>query len=168
MKMLQDFLFVTYFCLVMIILGGTVFAVMVEYPNWFAGVPSSLEVSRDFYRVLHPGYFFQIFGPLSLVAGAAFVIAGWRMRSTRNLVLVSLGIFVAIELLTFIYIYPRLGILFDPNVMSQPVNAIQQAAEQFTTADRIRTALAFIAGGFSIAAMFKFFKYRYSAGLSQP
>jgi len=58
MKTLQTFLFITYFCLVMIVFGGTIFAVMVEYPNWFADVPVSLETTRNFYKVLHPGYFF--------------------------------------------------------------------------------------------------------------
>lgn len=163
MKTLQDLFFVAYFCLVMIILGGTIFAVMVEYPNWFSAVPSSLEASRTFYKVLHPGYFFQIFGPLSLLAGIAFVVAGWRISSARNPVLISLAIFVGIELLTFIYIYPRLGILFDPAAASQPVGNLQVAADQFTTADRIRTVLAFIAGGFSIAALFRYFQFRYSS-----
>lgn len=146
----------------MIILGGTIFAVMVEYPNWFASVPSSLEATRSFYKVLHPGYFFQIFGPLSLVAGIAFAVAGWRLNGARNLVLISILIFVAIELLTFLYIYPRLGIMFGPEAASQATDSLQRAAAEFTAADRIRTALTFVAGAFSIAALFRFFRYQYS------
>ena len=124
----------------MIVLGGTIFSVMVEYPNWFADVPVSLETTRNFYKVLHPGYFFQIFGPLMLLTSIAFVITGWRMAQVRNLVIVSIVIMVAIELLTFIYIYPRLGIMFGPDATSQTVSALRQAANEFTTADRLRTA----------------------------
>ena len=161
MRTLQTFLFTAFICLMMIVLGGTVFSVMVEYPNWFANVPRSLEVTRNFYAVLHPGYFFQVFGPLMLLTGIAFVIAGWRIAQARNLVIVSILIMISIELLTFIYIYPRLWIMLGPDAASQTVEAMQQAASQFTTADRIRTALMFVASGFGIAALFRFFKYRY-------
>ncbi len=163
MKTLQTFLFTAYFCLMMIVLGGTIFSVMVEYPNWFANVPSSLTATRNFYAVLHPGYFFQIFGPLMLLTGVAFVIAGWRIAQTRNLVLVSIVIMIGIEILTFVYIYPRLGMMFGPDAASQTIDAMQQAAHQFTTADRIRTALMLIASGIGIAALFRFFRYRYQA-----
>ncbi len=146
----------------MIVLGGTTFAVMVEYPNWFANVPESLEATRDYYKVLHPGYFFQIFGPLSMLAGIGFVIVGWRIASARNYVLICLAIFVGIEALTFLYIYPRLGIMLGPDSSSQSIDALRVAAEQFTIADRIRTALSLIADAFAVAAVFPFFRYRYS------
>lgn len=158
MKTLQTTLLLAFFCLTMIVFGGTIFAVMVEYPNWFADVPRSLETTRAFYKVLHPGFFFQIFGPLSLFSGIAFVIAGWRRPEARNLVLVSIGLFIAVELLTFIYIYPRLGILFVDDLAARSVDALRAAADQFTFADRIRTVLMFIASGFAVAALFRYFR----------
>ncbi|HKP69247.1 MAG TPA: hypothetical protein VJV05_08185 [Pyrinomonadaceae bacterium] len=157
MSKLKTILFVAHFVLMMIVLGGTIFSVMVEYPNWFSNVPVSLETTRNFYKVLHPGYFFQTTGPLVLLTGFAFVVVGWRIRQTRNLVLISLGILVAIELLTFIYIYPRLGIMFGPDA-AQSVEALRQAASEFTFADRIRTTMAFVASAVSIGALFKFFE----------
>lgn len=157
MRKLQTVLFVAYFCLTMIVLGGTIFSVMVEYPNWFANVPLSLEATRNFYKVLHPGYFFQIMGPLMLLTGFGFVIAGWRMSSARNLVLMSVGIMIAIELLTFLYIYPRLDVLFGPGAPSQSIDALRQAASEFTFADRIRTGMDVLASVFSVAALCKFF-----------
>jgi hypothetical protein len=160
MKTLQTFLFIAYFCLMMIVLGGTIFSVMVEYPNWFADVPSSLEATRNFYRVLHPGYFFQTFAPLLLLTGIGFVIASWRLAPVRNLVLISIAIMVAIELLTFGYIYPRLWIMFGPEAGSQTIDAMRQAASEFTFADRIRTFMDLVATALSIAALFKFFDSR--------
>lgn len=162
MKTLQTFLFTAYFCLTLIVLGGTIFSVLVEYPNWFADVPSSLEATRNFYKVYHPGYFFQIFGPLALLTGIGFVVAAWRVAGARTFVAISVGLFIAIELLTFLYIYPRLGIMFAPDVASQSVDALRLAAQQFTTADRVRTLLMFVASAFSIAALFRFFRHRYT------
>ena len=161
MKTLQSVLFIAYFCLILIVLGGTIFSVMVEYPNWFANVPQSLADTRDFYKVLHPGFFFQTFGPIMLLTGIAFVIAGWRMPKTRNLVIVSILIMIGIELLTFVYIYPRLGVLCSPDG-AHPVDALRLAADQFTIADRIRTVLMFIASAFGVAALFQFFRQRYA------
>ena len=147
----------------MIILGGTIFAVMVEYPNWFANVPASLQTTRTFYKVLHPGYFFQVFGPLTLFSGLAFVALGWKINAARNLVLLAVALMIGIELLTFIYIYPRLNIMFGPDSAAQPVEVLRLTARQFTTADQIRTGLAFVATALSITALFKFFKHRYQA-----
>ena len=152
----------TFFTLTMIVLGGTVFAVMVEYPNWFANVPMSVAATREFYKVLHPGHFFQTFGPLSLLSGIAFVVAGWRIKGARNTVLIALAIFVAIEMLTFLYIYPRLWILFGPDFVAQTPEALRQAAAQFTMADRIRTLMMLIASAFAVASLFRFFRDRYA------
>jgi len=165
MKTIQTILFTAYFCLVMIVLGGTIFSVLVEYPNWFASVPQSLEATRTFYKVFHPGYFFQIFGPLMLLTAIAFIIVAWRIAAARNLVLISIALFVSIELLTFFYIYPRLNILFGPDSASQAVEELRLASQQFTTADRIRTVLMFIASGSGIAALFRFFKHQYEPEL---
>ncbi len=158
MKTLQTTFFTAYFCLTMILLGGTIFSVMVEYPNWFADVPNSLEATRNFYKILHPGYFFQIMGPLALISGLAFVITGWRVTGVRNLVLISIALLVAAELLTFIYIYPRLTIMFGPDSASQTGAALGQASQDFTFADRFRTGLGVLASAVSVAALLRFFK----------
>jgi hypothetical protein len=156
MKTLQTLFFVAHFSLVMILLGGTIFSVMVEYPNWFADVPTSLATTRDFYRVLHPGYFFQIIGPLTLLTGIGFVAAGWRISNVRNLVLVGLAFLVAAELLTFIYIYPRLDTLFF-GLDIHKAETLKQAAAEFTFADRIRTGLGVLASAFAVAALVRLF-----------
>jgi hypothetical protein len=146
----------------LIVLGGTIFSVLVEYPNWFANVPSSIEATRNFYTVFHPGYFFQTTVPFAFLTGIAFVITGWKMASARNIVLMSLVVVVSAELLTFLYIYPRLGVMFGPDAASQTVEALRQAGQQFTTADRIRTGLTVLANGLTVAALFGYFKQRYS------
>ena len=158
MKKLNATLFVAYFCLTMVIVGGTIFCVMVEYPNWFSNVPSSLETTRNFYKVLHPGYFFQTFAPLTLLTGIAAAAFGWRNARPRNLVLFSLAAMVAAELLTFIYIYPRLNIMLTPEAATNSVEMLRRAAADFTNADRIRTLLTFSGGGFALAAMLRFLR----------
>jgi hypothetical protein len=162
MKPFQTILFTAYLCLMLIILGGTIFSVLVEYPNWFADVPASLEATRNFYKVFHPGYFFQIFGPLSVLTGIAFVITGWRVGRAGKLVGVSVLLFVAIELLTLFYIYPRLNILFFSDLAAVSVETLRLTARQFTIADNLRTVLCVVANAFAIAAVFQFFKVRYA------
>jgi hypothetical protein len=162
MKSLQTVLFTTYFCLMLIVLGGTIFSVLVEYPNWFANVPSSLEATRNFYKVFHPGYFFQTTVPFAFLTGIAFTIISWRTPNTRNYVLMSLAVLVVAELLTFFYIYPRLGIMFGPDAASYSIGALREAGQQFTNADRIRTVLSVLANALAVAALFRFFRQRYA------
>jgi hypothetical protein len=157
MRTLQTAIFTVYFCLVMILLGGTIFAVIVEYPNWFADIPASLEATRSFYKAMHPGYFFQIVVPLTLVSGVSFVATGWKLRSARKLILIAIGFLLAAELLTFVYIYPRLEIMFGSGAIAQPVELLRQASSEFNFADRTRTGLGLFASGFSVAALFKLF-----------
>lgn len=92
-----------------------------------------------------------------MLAGIGFVVVGWRIAAARNYVLICLAIFVGIEALTFPYIYPRLDIMLGPDSASQPIDALRVAAEQFTKADRIRSALSLIADAFAIAPVFPFF-----------
>ena len=92
-----------------------------------------------------------------MLAGIGFVVVGWRIAGARNYVLICLAIFVGIEALTFLYIYPRLDIMLGPDSASQPIDALRVAAEQFTKADRIRYALSLIADAFAIAPVFPFF-----------
>src|SRR5829696_8281313 len=125
MKTLQTWLFLAYFILMMIVVGGTIFATMVEYPNWFANVPTSLAATRNFYQVLHPGHFFQTFAPLFLLSTIGFLAIGWKLKPVRNLVLISFLSMLAAELLTFIYIYPRLGILFAPETAGHSVDLLR-------------------------------------------
>ena len=160
MKTIQTILFTAYLCMMMIVLGGTIFCVLVEYPNWFANIPSSLGTTRDFYRVFHPGYFFQTTAPLAFLTGIASIIVGWRIAVARNLALLSVAALISAEMLTFFYIYPRLGILFGPEISSQSIDVLRLASQQFTDADRIRTGLTVLTNFFALAAVLSFFKRR--------
>jgi len=160
MKTIQTILFTAYLCMMMIVLGGTIFSVLVEYPNWFADIPSSLEATRNFYKVFHPGYFFQTTVPFAFLTGIASIVAGWRIAPARNLVLTSLVVLFSVEMLTFFYIYPRLGILFGPDASSQTIETLRLAAQQFTNADRIRTGLTVVTNLVAVAAVLSFFRRR--------
>jgi len=158
MKTTQTILFTAYLCLMMIVLGGTIFSILVEYPNWFANIPTSLEATRNFYTVFHPGYFFQTVVPFAFLTGIASAIIGWRIRPARNLVLISLAVLFSAEMLTFFYIYPRLGVLFGPEAASQTIEALRLAGQQFTDADRIRTGLTILTDLLAVRAVLTFFR----------
>jgi hypothetical protein len=160
MKTTQTILFTAHLCLMMIVLGGTIFSILVEYPNWFANLPSSLEATRNFYKVFHPGYFFQSVVPVTFLTGIVAALVGWRIAAARNFVLIGLAVLLSAELLTFFYIYPRLGVMFGPEAGSQSLEALRLAAQQFTDADRIRTGLTLIANLLAVGAVLSLFRRR--------
>ena len=51
----------------------------------------------------------------------------------------------------------------DEEWIKSSVDTVRLAASQFTTADRIRTALMFVASGFGVAALFRLFSSRDSS-----
>src|SRR5215475_4333819 len=101
----------THIALVFMWMGAGILDTYVSFPDWFQNIPDSLSVAKQFYSHRHPGYFFIPASLLVILSGAAFVAAAWKVEPARIWVLVGTVMFVAVELLTLGFIYPRIGTL---------------------------------------------------------
>ena len=86
---LAFWIILAYLWVMMILLGAIVMETFMVYPNVFHDPPRSLEVGLQFMSVRAPSDFFPPLGLLSWVSGAGALILGWRVKSARYWILLS-------------------------------------------------------------------------------
>lgn len=119
MRPLQVLTWVSY-SLALIVLGAAGLEGMVYVPNWIHDVPRSLEITRSFLAVRNPGNFFQLVYPLMLLTLIAAAVAARRHAAIRNRLVSGLILFVIAEAMTFVMVYPQIGVLLSENVSAIP------------------------------------------------
>lgn len=153
---LQTIFIFAHFCLMMVFLGGAIFETFINYPNWFHDIPASLEHTSRFFQVRNPGHFFQTIFPLTILSGILFVLLGWRAKSARSFILLSLILLIVIEVLTIGYIYPRIGILLREGATAHATDFLRQTAQEFLRAHRVRLGFILLAETLSFLGFWKF------------
>jgi hypothetical protein len=123
-------------------LGANVYQAVVEVPNWSAAVPDSVGEFRACVRHSHPGYFFQVLVPLTIVSLAGAAIVGWNRPRARNAwLLVALGGVVAAEIFTVAYFFSRNEVLFFEQLERSTPEEIRAAATEWHNAHFLRMAM---------------------------
>jgi hypothetical protein len=143
----------------MMLLGAAVYETFINFPNWFADIPASLIRTHEFLAVRHPGMFFQLIAPLTLITGFLFGGLDWRSRAPRNYVAAGVLLLVALEVVTFNLVYPRIGILLARGKgagIIYPPEQLAQIAHEFLTLNAWRLAMMSIAAALSALGMLKF------------
>lgn len=159
---IQSIFIFAHFCLLMMFLGGVFFETFISYPNWFHNIPASLEVVNNFFQVRNPGNFFQTILPLIILTGIGFVILGWKVKPARTFILVSLALLVCTEIVTIVYIYPRIGIMLREGTTVHSVDVLKQTAQEFLRANQVRIVFILIAEVLSFIGLWKFIQHRWS------
>jgi uncharacterized membrane protein len=155
----QTVLLLVHFALFMIYVGGALFETFINFPNWVADIPASLTRTREFLAVRHPGMFFQLVVPLTILTGILFALIAWRSGAPRNYVGASILLLIGIELLTFNLVYPRIGILLGRGAsagLTFSTEQLNQAAQQLLTLNAWRLAVTFLAALLSATGLVKF------------
>lgn len=89
---------------------------IVDAPNWGSNIPSSIDTARNYFTTKSPADFFKIFGIIIHILGINCVIRFWKTDKQIRLYNISaLVLILIIDLLTFIYFFPRNDIMFDLN-----------------------------------------------------
>ena len=119
------------FSLGALLMGGAVLESSVYVPNWLHDMPASLEVTRTFLAVRNPGNFFQVAAPLLVLLSIAAIAVAWHRNRVRNALIGGLLLLVVAEAMTFVKVYPQIGILLGDNVARRPLPELQAAAGSF-------------------------------------
>jgi Domain of unknown function (DUF1772) len=135
----------TYLWVMMILLGSIVLETFMVYPNIFHDAPRSLETTMEFMAVSSPGDFFPTLGFLSWLAGIGSLILGWRVKSARYWILISLVMIVCEGLFSMAFFWPRNTIMFTEGTEVHSAAYLKQIAQEFQTLHWSR--LAFNAAG---------------------
>jgi hypothetical protein len=151
-------------CLLMMVMGGAIFETFVNFPNWFRDVPGSLEAARAFFVVRNPGHFFQLLVPLAIITALVLVVAAWRYRFPRNLLLASLALMVLAEVGTLMRMYPLIRVLLQEGTSQHSVEQLRATGQLFLQLNSLRMAALVVAAfGLSLPAVTSLVRARVSS-----
>jgi hypothetical protein len=89
------------------LLGGVAYSHLVYFPVYLSALPASAVVVNGPYG-LNDTIFWAIIHPLLIVSLVAAVMANWKTRSRRNLIVLSFVVYVVILLISAFYFVPEL------------------------------------------------------------
>jgi len=89
-----------------IAMGGNVYQLIAEVPNWSADIPNSLKNYRNFIKITHAGYFFHTIVPVTILTLIVSTILLWNRPKTANKwMILSMGGVILAEDFTGIYFF---------------------------------------------------------------
>lgn len=148
---------VTYLWVMMILLGAIVMETFMVYPNVFHDPPRSLELGLQFMSVRAPSDFFPPLGLLSWVSGAGALILGWRVKSARYWILLSVLMIVCEGVFSMTFFWPRNEIMFIEGTAVHSAEFLRQVAREFQTLHWARVAFNFAACALIFVGFMRFY-----------
>jgi uncharacterized membrane protein len=117
---------------------------MVDAKSWGADLPNSIAAARDYFKVANPGNFFRLFSPINQVLALLSLLLFWKAFPGGRIYLgAALIMFVAADIMTFAYFYPRNDIMFT-NASLQDTSALQKAWSEWNNMNWIRTLVLLV------------------------
>jgi hypothetical protein len=129
---------------VALLLGASVYESVVMAPNYDRDVPASVEAARRFLVARTPAHFFRPLSPIAQALVLAGIVAGWSNLDVRWHGLMALGLLVLLDVITFTFHYPRLGILFK-EPLTADADRLRRAARKWAAGNWVRNALLLVA-----------------------
>ncbi|TVR77744.1 MAG: DUF1772 domain-containing protein [Chitinophagaceae bacterium] len=124
------------------VMGGNIYQIIAEVPNWSADIPNSLIAYREFFHVTHPGFFFQTLVPLTVLSLiTSIILLRNRPKSANKWMLIALAGVVLTEVFTLTYFLPKNFVLFLDPLEDIPVEQLGITGELWQTANYLRMAI---------------------------
>lgn len=118
------------------LLGAGVFDAVVHSPNWRQS--ESLLAYRKLFRYRHPGHFFQVMAPATMILLVAALILSLLSATSWVNAVVALASVVATAAFTLIYFVPRNRMLFFEPVEERPGDRSREIVRQWERANVVR------------------------------
>lgn len=142
------------------ILFVNIFNSIVNGVAYESNIPSSIIATREFFKDVNPGNFYQIFSPLSqLFALIALVIFWKKIPTTRLFLGAALLCYVSADIFTFLYFHPRNDIMF----LSQPLPdtaTLKKLASEWSSMNWVRSLIVFVGLIFTFLSIDKVYTFK--------
>ena len=127
------------------LLGGIAYSHLVYFPVYLSALPDSAVVVTGPYG-LHEAIFWMTIHPLLILSLIVALVLNWKAKSRRKLILITLGVYILVLVVTQIYFLPEL-IAFEKSPQSKV-----SASEWLARGQRWQR-LSWIRGGIMYAAI---------------
>lgn len=86
------------------ILGGIVYSHIVWFPPYLSDLPKTAALAQT----IHDEHFWLTIHPLAIVTLIAALALNWKLRSRRNLIVITVAIYAVAIITTALYFVPEL------------------------------------------------------------
>lgn len=127
-----------------LLLGATLYESVVMAPNYERDMPASIDLARQFLKGTTPAGYFRVITPVTQLLLLAGLVASWQIAPAGWRLLTALGVLVFIDVITFMFHYPRLAIMFKDPMPEDPAR-LGRAAREWALGNIVRVALLAVA-----------------------
>lgn len=114
---------------------------IVDVKRWGLDIPNSILITREYYKATNPGNFFRIFSPINQVLGLLVLILFWNASpSIRWSLGAAFLLYIAADVFTFAYFYPRNDILFRTGAITDTA-LLKRTVMEWGTMNWLRSAI---------------------------
>lgn len=130
---------------------------MVDAKSWGGNIPGSISTAREYFKIVTPGSFFRVFSPLTQVVGLLTLILFWKSAPDVRLYLfIAFGCYVAGDIFTFAYFYPRNAIMFETAALTD-VAQLHKAWSGWSAMNWLRSGIIMAGLFFSCLSLHKIY-----------
>ncbi|PBJ10215.1 DUF1772 domain-containing protein [Flavobacterium sp. ACN6] len=142
------------------ILFVNIFNSIVNAVAYESNIPDSIIATRQFFKTVNPGTFFQIFSPATQVLALLALIIYWKkVPVSRSYLGIAFLFYLAADIFTFIYFHPRNDIMF----LSEPLpdtQILKRLASEWSSMNWVRSLVVFMGLVFSFVGVDKIYTFR--------
>jgi Domain of unknown function (DUF1772) len=139
------------------LLLANIYTSLIDAKAWSSDIPNSIATAREYFKAVNPGDFFRIFSPLNQVLGLLSLILFWKSsRSVRISLGIALVLFIACDVLTFGYFYPRNDVLFKTASLTD-VETLKRVCAEWQMMNWFRSFILLAGLCFSFIAVHKIY-----------
>ncbi len=130
---------------------------LIDTKSWGSDIPNSIATAREYYKNVNPGNFYRIFSPLNQLLGLLVLILFWKSNPDVRLTLgIALALYIAVDVMTFAYFYPRNDIMFKTALLTD-IDTLKKAWSQWNVMNWVRSSLLVAGLVFSFLALHKIY-----------
>ena len=153
MKSIRTLLLISGCISFVIVLGGAVYEHLNMVPRWKLAPPASLTMFQGEYGINAPR-FWKLIHPIALSLMLASLITNWK-TARRKYILSSVGAYVLVLIITFIYFVPELILIMQTPYQPVTDNGLVSRANTWEKLSLMRMVFIFGIAGILLFALTK-------------
>jgi len=118
-----------------------IYTSLIDAKSWGSNLPNSIATAREYYKTVSPGNFFRIFSPVNQILALLVLVLFWKSAGSIRLYLgIAVVLYIAADVFTFAYFYPRNDIMFRTAQLTD-MNTIKKAWAEWNAMNWVRSLM---------------------------
>jgi hypothetical protein len=139
------------------LLFANLYTSLVDAKSWGSDIPTSIAITREYFKTVTPANFFRIVSPVNQVLALIAVILFWKSSPSIRLSLgAALVMYILVDVLTFTYFYPRNDLMFKTAQLTDTAT-LRNAWSSWSTMNWVRSSIVLAGLTFSFLSLHRIY-----------